>query len=143
MSSKNHHIDPIPEMQEVDLNDAAWSEVVTTRLPANLEEQARQLNAWKRKREVRRVNDLLRALLVYACCQYSFRELGMWAVLKGIGSLSERAWRKRLEKSRRWIAWRLGRAVGCASNAQLAARGSGTGAAHRCHALENTGRHGR
>ena len=104
MSSKNHHSDPIPEMQEVDLNDAAWNEVVTTRLPANLQAKARQLKAWKRKREVRSVDDLLRALLVYACCQYSFRELGMWAVLKGIGSLSERAWRKRLEKSRRWIA---------------------------------------
>jgi Transposase DDE domain len=112
MSSKNHHSDPIPEMQEVDLNDAAWNEVVTTRLPANLEEQARHLKAWKRKREVRSVDDLLRALLVYACCQYSFRELGMWAVLKGIGSLSERAWRKRLEKSRRWIAWLLSELLG-------------------------------
>ena len=58
MSSKNHHSDPIPEMQEVDLNDAAWNEVVTTRLPANLEEQARQLKAWKRKWEVRSVDDL-------------------------------------------------------------------------------------
>jgi hypothetical protein len=71
MSSKTHHSDPMPEMQEVDLNDAAWNEVVTTRLPATLEEQARQLKAWKRKREVRSVSDLLRALLVYACCQYS------------------------------------------------------------------------
>ena len=143
MSSKKYHSEPLPPMQEVDLNDAAWNEVVSTRLPANLEEQARRLKAWKRKREVRSVPDLLRALLVYASCQYSFRELGMWAVLKGIGSLSERAWRKRLEKSRRWIAWRLGRAVGCASNAQLAARGSGTCPAHRCHALEDAGRYGR
>ena len=68
-------------MQEVDLNDAAWNEVVSTRLPANLEAQERQLNAWKRKREVRSVDDLLRALLVYASCQYSFNELGVWAVL--------------------------------------------------------------
>ena len=51
-------------MQEVDLNDAAWNEVVSTRLPANLEEQARQLQAWSRKREVRSAADLLRALLV-------------------------------------------------------------------------------
>jgi IS4 transposase len=36
-------------MQEVDLNDAAWNEVVSTRLPANLEAQARQLQAWSRK----------------------------------------------------------------------------------------------
>ena len=112
MSSKKYHSEPLSPMQEVDLNDAAWNEVVSTRLPANLEEQARRLKAWKRKREVRSVPDLLRALLVYACCQYSFRELGMWAVLKGIGSLSERAWRKRLEKSRRWIAWLLSELLG-------------------------------
>jgi hypothetical protein len=49
---------------------------------------------------------------VDACCQYSLRELGMWAVLKGIGSLSERAWRKRLEKSRQWIAWLLWELLG-------------------------------
>jgi hypothetical protein len=96
----------------VDLNDAAWNEVVNTRLPANLEAQARQLKAWSRKREVRSVSDLLRALFVYACCQYSFRELGMWAVLKGIGSLSERAWRKRLDRCRQWIAWLLSERLG-------------------------------
>src|SRR6266567_3310967 len=76
MSSKKYHSEPLPPMQEVDLNDAAWNEVVSTRLPANLEAQARQLKAWKRKREVRSVDDLLRALLVYASCQYSFKELG-------------------------------------------------------------------
>ena len=112
MSSKNYHTNPMPEMQEADLNDAAWSEVVSTRLPANLEAQARQLNAWTRKRGLRSVHDLLRAFLVYACCQYSFRELGMWAVLKGIGSLSERAWRKRLDRSRAWIAWLLSELLG-------------------------------
>jgi hypothetical protein len=112
MSSKTHHSDPMPEMQEVDLNDAAWNDVVTRRLPATLEEQARQLKAWQRKREVRSVSDLLRALLVYACCQYSFRELGMWAVLKGVGSLSERAWRKRLDRCRAWIAWLLSELLG-------------------------------
>jgi len=107
MSNKKYHSEPLPPMQEVDLNDAAWNEVVSTRLPANLEEQARQLNAWTRKREVRSVPDLLRALLVYASCQYSFQELGIWAVLKGIGSLCERA-------------------VRGASNARVATGGSGT-----------------
>src|SRR5260370_11322034 len=112
MSSKKYHSDPLRPMQEVDLNDAAWNEVVSTCLPANLEEQARQLKAWKRKREVRSVDDLLRALLVYASCQYSFKELGVWAVLKGIGSLCERAWRKRLDHSRAWIAWLLSELLG-------------------------------
>src|SRR5258705_1672289 len=103
MLTPSHDSETLPRVQEVDLNDAAWDEVVTTKLPADLEEQARLHKAWSRKRGVRSVSDLLRALLVYACCQYSFRELGMWAVLKGIGSLSERAWRKRLEQSRDWI----------------------------------------
>jgi len=99
-------------MQESDLTDMAWSEVVTSRLPANLEAKAQELKAWRRQRGLRCVSDLLRALLVYACCQYSWRELGMWAVLKGIGALSERAWRKRLEQSRAWIDWLLGELLG-------------------------------
>jgi hypothetical protein len=112
LSNKKYHSEPLPPLQEGDLNDAAWHEVVSTRLPANLEEQARQLNAWKRKREVRSVPDLLRALLVYATCQYSFKELGIWAVLKGIGSLCERGWRKRLDGSRAWIVWILSEVLG-------------------------------
>lgn len=112
MSTNTHHSEQLPAMQEVDLNDTAWNEVVSTRLPSDLEAQAHQLKAWRRQREVRSVSDLLRALLVYACCQYSFRELGMWAVLKGIGSLCERAWRKRLEQSSQWIAWLLGEVLG-------------------------------
>jgi hypothetical protein len=86
MSTPLHHSEPLPPLQEVDLNDAAWNEVVATRLPADLEAQARRLKAWSRQRGLRSVSELLRALLVYACCQYSFRELGMWAVLKGVGS---------------------------------------------------------
>src|SRR3989440_3493601 len=112
MSIPIHDSQRQPTVQEVDLNDAAWNEVVTTKLPANLQEQARLHKAWSRKRGVSSVSDLLRALLVYACCQYSFRELGMWAVLKGVGSLSERAWRKRLEQSRDWIAWLLTELLG-------------------------------
>ncbi len=48
-------------MQEVDLNDATWNEVVTTRLPANLEAKAIELKAWSRRRGLRCVSDLLRA----------------------------------------------------------------------------------
>ena len=112
MSSKSHHSEPLPELQERDLNDAVWTEVVSTRLPADLEAQARRLKAWSRQRGLRCVSELLRALLVYACCQYSWQELGMWAVLKGLGALSERAWRKRLERSRAWIGWLLGELLG-------------------------------
>jgi hypothetical protein len=74
MSSQTYDSKPIPPMQEVDLNDDQWQEVVQTRLPSNLEAQARQLKAWSRQREVRSVSDLLRALLVLACCRYSWRD---------------------------------------------------------------------
>jgi hypothetical protein len=112
MSIQKNHNELPPPLQEVDLNDQAWNEIVTTRLPENLEEQARVLKAWRRKRGLSQVTDLLRALLVYAVCQYSFRELGMWAVLKGIGALSERAWRKRLQASQDWIKWLLSELLG-------------------------------
>lgn len=107
MSSQTHDSAPLPVLQEEDPNDANWNEVVQTRLPKEWQEQARMHLAWRRQRGLRSISDLLRALLVYAYCGYSVRELGMWAVLKGIGSLSERAWRKRLDQSRAWIAWLL------------------------------------
>src|SRR2546429_5397834 len=125
MSAPTHDSQMQATVQEVDLNDAAWNEVVATKLPADLEEQARAHKAWNRKRGVRSVSDLLRALLVYACCQYSFRELGMWAVLKGIGSLSERAWRKRLEQSQTWIAWVLNEVLAIHQTPRWLAPGAG------------------
>ena len=107
MSTRLHDNAALPVLQEEDLNDTNWNEVVSTRLPSNWQDQARELKAWQRQRGLRCLADLLRALLVYASCGYSVRELGMWAVLKGIGSLSQRAWRKRLAQSRAWIAWLL------------------------------------
>jgi hypothetical protein len=124
MSTTLHHSEPLPPLQEVDLNDATWNEVVATRLPADLEAQARRLKAWSRQRGLRSVSELLRALLVYACCQYSWRELGMWAVLKG-------------------VSWRLGRAVRGASDAELGASRGWTHLAHRCHALQDARWHRR
>lgn len=112
MSKHPYSTQPLPPLQEVDLSDEAWNHIISTRLPAQVEEQARTLGAWSRQRKLRCATDLLRALLVYAACQYSFRELGMWAVLKGIGSLSERAWRKRFERSQEWIAWLLSYVLG-------------------------------
>lgn len=82
------------------------------RLPSDWQEQAIQLKAWQRMRKLACVSDLLRALLVYAACGYSFRQLGLWATLMGLGSLSERAWRKRVERAQEWIRWLLGALIG-------------------------------
>ena len=47
--------------------------------------------------------DVLRALLVYVRDGGSFRVLGMWAVLHGVGDLSATAWRKRLRQASPWL----------------------------------------
>lgn len=125
MSTVANHNEAVEALQEVDLNDAIWNDVVTKRLPANLEAQARTLKAWSRRRKLCSATDLLRALLVYACCQYSWRELGMWAVLKGVGSLSERAWRKRLDRCQVWIAWLLSELLGVHQTPSWLPQGSG------------------
>jgi hypothetical protein len=51
MLPHSHDSEMLPRVQEVDLSDAAWDEVVRMKLPANLEEQARQHKAWSRKRQ--------------------------------------------------------------------------------------------
>src|SRR5205823_5824394 len=75
MSSRIHNNVALPALQEEDLNDVTWNEMVSTRLPKNWQEKARELKAWQRQRGVRTIADLLRALLVSACCQYSMREI--------------------------------------------------------------------
>ncbi len=125
MSRQPHHNEPLPQMQEPDLNDAEWNEVVLQRLPKDLEAKAVELKAWSRRRELRCVSDLLRALLVYVCCGYSWRDLGIWAVLKGIGWLGERAWRKRLDRSQAWIHWLLGELLGVQQRPSWLPEGAG------------------
>lgn len=110
MSSLHDSEQPSPT-QGVHWNEEDWQGLLK-RLPDDWQEQAIRLNAWQRVRKLARISDLLRALLVYAACGYSFRELGLWATLVGIGSLSERAWRKRVERAQAWISWLLGALIG-------------------------------
>jgi Transposase DDE domain len=97
--------------QGVQWNEEDWQRVLQ-RLPSEWEEQAIKLKAWQRVRKLAYVGDLLRALLVYAACGYSFRQLGLWATLVGVGCLSERAWRKRVERAQEWLKWLLGSLLG-------------------------------
>lgn len=101
---------PVPG-QEVTWNEEDWQRMLK-RLPENWEEQAVRLKAWQRVRKLASVTDLLRALLVYAACGYSFQQLGIWATLVGLGCLSERAWRKRVENAQAWISWLVGALIG-------------------------------
>jgi hypothetical protein len=93
--------------EEQDWSDKEWEKLVKQRLPAELEEKARELKAWSRQRGVRSIADLLRAWLVFASSGYSFHMLGIWAILKGIANISATAWRKRLNTSAEWIDWLL------------------------------------
>jgi hypothetical protein len=97
--------------QGVYWNEEDWQGLLK-RLPNDWEEQAIRQGAWQRVRQLARITDLLRGLLVSGACGYSFRELGLWATLVGIGSLSERAWRKRVQCSAAWISWVLGALIG-------------------------------
>jgi len=97
MSSINDSQKPAPP-QGVSWNEEDWQGMLK-RLPSQWQEQAVKLKAWQRIRKLAQVSDLLRALLVYAACGYSFRQLGLWATLVGVGCLSERAWRKRVERA--------------------------------------------
>src|SRR5205823_4398200 len=111
MSSSIHDTEIAAPIQGVSWNEEDWQGMLK-RLPSNWQEQAVKLKAWQRVRKLAQVTDLLRALLVYAACGYSFRQLGLWATLVGVGCLSERAWRKRVERAQEWIAWLLGALIG-------------------------------
>jgi len=89
----------------------AWEQEICPRLPAWWETQAEALGAWRRDRQVHRPADLLRAILAYVLCGYSFRLLGCWSVMRGIASISETAWRKRLGHAGDWLAWLLTQVV--------------------------------
>ncbi len=111
MSSSRNDTEKQQPRQGVDWNEEDWQSMLK-RLPSEWQEQAFKLGAWQRVRKLASVSDLLRALLVYAACGYSFRQLGIWATLVGVGSLSERAWRKRVERAQEWIKWLLGALIG-------------------------------
>lgn len=111
MSSTLNDTEQAAPTQGVHWNEEDW-QAMLRRLPSDWQEQAIKLKAWQRVRKLACVTDLLRALLVYAACGSSFRQLGLWATLMGVGSLSERAWRKRVERAQEWIKWLLGALIG-------------------------------
>lgn len=111
MSSLINDTEKSKPLQGVYWNEEDWQGLLK-RLPSDWQEQALKLGAWQRVRKLACVEALLRALLVYAACGYTFRQVGIWATLVGMGSLSERGWRKRVERAQEWIAWLLGALIG-------------------------------
>jgi hypothetical protein len=84
-----------------------WSKQVLPQLPANLQEQARDLKAFERSRKISSASDLLRGLLAYVYTAHSFQHLSMWSVLLGVADVSANDWRKRLQKASAWLDWLL------------------------------------
>src|ERR671932_191056 len=107
MPRPTHHTDPLAATQLPPLVADTGTTSVVPRLPANLEAQARALQAFQRQRGVAQASDVLRALLAYVLCAASFRLLGAWAVLLGLADLAEAAWRKRLRRANAWLLWLL------------------------------------
>lgn len=78
-------------------------ESVEGKLGIDLERTARETKAIQRKRGIRSAKDLLRLILFYASSNWSLRLVGAWALLNGIGYLSDVAILKRLRNSQPWI----------------------------------------
>jgi hypothetical protein len=72
-------------------------------LGIDLEGTAKETKVIQRKREISSAKDLLRLILFYATSNWSLRLVGAWALLNGIGYLSDVAILKRLRNSKAWI----------------------------------------
>ena len=107
MPQQQQHTLPALDEQLQAVINQGWEHEVLPQLPADYEQQAQRLRAFVRPRQIKRVADLLRALLAYVLCAPSFRQLGSWAVLIGLANLSNVAWRSRLRQARAWLLWLL------------------------------------
>lgn len=84
-----------------------WDELVQSRLPAELEEQARALGAFVRVRALPNAQALLRAVLAYVLSLPSLKHLSGWSRLLGVSKqlISPQAWHKRLQRCGPWLLW--------------------------------------
>lgn len=84
------------------LVEQEWECALQT-IPVDLEETARQTQALQRRREIKSAAELLRLILAYCVGDWPLRLVGMWAQLQELGSLSDVAVLKRLQKAGPWL----------------------------------------
>lgn len=80
----------------------SW-ERIQEKIGLDLEGTAKETKALQRKRGIASAKDLLRLILFYASNDWSLRLVSAWALLSGIGYLSDVAVLKRLRNSQKWI----------------------------------------
>jgi hypothetical protein len=107
MPDRTHHTTSPTILQPETLSQEQWEQEVLARLPEGWQQQAKDLKAFRRSRQLRTAADVLRGLLAYVLCVRSFRHLGCWSVLIELADISEAAWRKRMRQARRWLGWLL------------------------------------
>jgi len=105
--SSAHHDTPNMSVTQEQPGTQSWEREVVPRLPNQLHEQAQQLHAFERSRQIGSASDLLRGVLAYVYTVHSFAHLSLWSVLVGVADISANAWRKRLRQAGPWLTWLL------------------------------------
>lgn len=77
-------------------------------LKLDLEGSARQAGALLRKRGIQSASQLLRLVLMFVVSDWSLKLLAFWALLQGVGYLSDVALLKRLRNCSRWLGMLIG-----------------------------------
>lgn len=108
MPVRSHHIASSRQWQSPPPALDSWTTEVVPGLPPELDQQARQLQAFQRARAFACPADLLRGLLLYALSPFGFRWLGAWGVLMDLADLSAAGWHDALIRSSAWLLWLLG-----------------------------------
>lgn len=86
----------------LNLVEQHWANL-EARLGIDLEQTARETKALQRVRAIRSAADLLHLVLFYAVSGWGLRLTGAWALVRGIGYLSNVAVLNRIRKSRLWL----------------------------------------
>jgi len=79
-------------------------EKLRSKLPSNLSETASKYGVIKRRRKIQEAPELLVMVMLYATAGLSLRLLSAIASLLGIASVSDEAWRKKLQRCDAWLS---------------------------------------
>lgn len=108
MPVRSHHSVSRRPLQSPATPADSWTSEVLPRLPATLDQQARQHKAFQRKRAFEQPADLLRGVLLYALAPFGFRFLGAWGVLTDLADISAAGWHDALIRSSAFLLHLIG-----------------------------------